>query len=67
MPEDSGCCSDSSCGCRIDIFTTSRECPDCAKRLRLEGRSQLLEFRLACNDCGYHSPRLSPEELQEIL
>jgi len=67
MPEDSGCCSDSSCGCQLDVFPTSEECPDCGKRLRLIGRAQLIKFRLSCQNCGYNSPLLSQEELREVL
>ena len=67
MQENRGSCSDSSCGCRVDVFPTSRECPDCGKRLRLAGRAQLAEFRLNCPNCGYNSPQLSQEELQELL
>ena len=67
MPEDNGCCSDSSCGCRIDIYPTDRKCPLCEKRLRIAGRAQLLELRLNCQSCGYQSPLLSQEELQELL
>ena len=67
MSEDSGCCSNSSCGCRLDVFTTSRDCPDCGKRLRLTGRAQILELRLNCQNCGYNSPLLSQEELHELL
>ena len=67
MPEDSSGCSDSSCGCRTDVFPTSRECPDCGKRLRLAGRAQLLELRLNCPNCGYNSPLLSQEELHELM
>ena len=67
MPEDSSCCADSSCGCRVDVLPTSRECPDCGKKLRLTGRTQLLELRLNCQNCGYNSPLLSQEELRELL
>ena len=66
MTEDS-CCSDSSCGCRVDVLPTSRECPRCGKRLRLTGRAQLLEFRLSCQNCGYTSSLISQEELRELL
>ena len=67
MPENSGSCSDSSCGCRVDVFPTSKKCPDCGKRLRLTGRAQSLELRLSCQNCGYASPRLSREEICELL
>ena len=67
MQENSSGCSDSSCGCRVDVFPTSRECPGCGKRLRLTGRAQLLELRLNCQNCGYNSPLLSQEELHELL
>ena len=67
MTEDSSCCSDSSCGCRVDNFPTARECPDCGKKLRLTGRAQLLKLRLSCQNCGYNSPLLSLEELHELL
>ena len=67
MTENSGCCSDSNCGCRVDVFPTSKECPSCRKRLRLTGHAQLLEFRLSCPNCGYTSSLLSQEELRELL
>jgi ribosomal protein S27AE len=67
MPEDSGYCTGGSCGCRIDVFPTNRECPGCGKRLRLAGRAQTLELRLNCQHCGYNSPRLSQEEIGELL
>lgn len=67
MTENTSCCSDSSCGCQLDVYTTSRKCPDCGKRLRLTGRAQLVEFRLACQNCGYTSSLLSREELGELL
>ena len=66
MAEESGCCSD-NCGCRIDVFPTSRVCPDCGKRLRLTGRAQMLELRRNCQNCGYNSPLLSQEEIGELL
>jgi len=65
--ENTSCCSDSSCGCRVDVYPTTRECPDCGKRLRLTGRAQLLELRLSCQNCGYASPLLSREEIGELL
>ena len=37
MTEDS-CCSDSSCGCRIDVFPTSKECPGCGTNTATRGR-----------------------------
>ena len=64
---DSGCCSDSSCGCRIDIYPTDKPCPECGKRLRLNGRARTLEMRLSCQHCGYSSPMLSTAEIGEIL
>jgi ribosomal protein S27AE len=65
--KNSNCCADGSCGCHIDAYTTSRECPRCGKRLRLTGRAQLLEFRLTCGNCGYAGPLLSKEELGELI
>jgi predicted RNA-binding Zn-ribbon protein involved in translation (DUF1610 family) len=67
MNENANSCSDSSCGCHIDVFPTSRECPGCGKRLRLTGRAQCLELRLNCPNCGYNSPLLSQEEIRELL
>lgn len=67
MMGNTGCCSDGSCGCQTDVFPTTRECPECGKKLRLTGRAQLVEFRLSCPNCGYTSPLLSREELGEIL
>ena len=67
MTEDSSGCSNSSCGCRVDVFPTSRECPGCGKKLRLTGRAQLLELRLSCQHCGYNSSLLSQEEISELL
>lgn len=67
MPEDSCSCSGSSCGCRVDVFPTSKECPDCGKHLRLIGRAQSLEYRLNCQNCGYNSPLLCQEELHDLL
>ena len=61
------CCPGKNCGCHISVFPTTRECSVCGKRLRLTGRSQLLEFRLTCQNCGYQSPLLSKEELHEVL
>jgi ribosomal protein S27AE len=65
--KENTCCSDRSCGCQTDIFTTNKVCPECGKRLRLTGRAQLVEFRLACQNCGYASPLLTPEEIGELL
>ena len=45
----------------------AQECPDCGKRLRLTGRTQLLELRLSCHNCSYASPLLSREEIGELL
>ncbi len=67
MPEDSSCCSDSSCGCKLDVFPTLKECPGCGKRLRLTGRARQLQLRLNCQNCGYNSPLLSQEEIRELL
>jgi hypothetical protein len=67
MQEDAQCCSGSSCGCHIDIIPTDKKCPECGGRMRLAGRAQLLELRLACQQCDYQSPLLSREELQEAL
>ncbi len=67
MTENTSCCSDSGCGCRLDVYPTSRKCPDCGKRLRLTGRAQQLELRLACQNCGYASHMLSQEEIGELL
>jgi len=67
MTENTSCCSDSDCGCRVDAYPTSRDCPNCGKRLRLTGRAQRLEFRLSCAHCGYTSPLLSQEELGELF
>ncbi len=67
MAEENSCCSGGNCGCHVDVFPTTRECPGCGKRLRLTGRAQLLEMRLACPNCGYQSPRLTTEELGELL
>jgi predicted RNA-binding Zn-ribbon protein involved in translation (DUF1610 family) len=61
------CCTNGSCGCHIDAYATSRECPGCGRHLRLTGRAQLLEFRLTCPHCGYAGPRLSREELGELI
>jgi predicted RNA-binding Zn-ribbon protein involved in translation (DUF1610 family) len=65
--ENTGCCSGGDCGCRIDAYSTSRECPRCGRRLRLTGRAQLLEYRLTCSECGYAGPLLTPEEIGELL
>ena len=67
MNDNKDCCSDSSCGCRLDVYPTTRECPDCGKRLRLTGRAQIPELRLTCQTCGYTSPLLSTEEIGEVL
>ena len=66
MTEDN-CCSGGGCGCSLDVFTTSKECPSCGKRLRLTGRAQRLELRLNCQSCGFTGPLLSQEELHELL
>lgn len=67
MAENSGCCSNSNCGCRLDVWQTSRKCPNCGKSLCPTGRSRLLELKLNCNHCGYYSPILSQEELHELI
>jgi hypothetical protein len=65
---DNGCCSNgTSCGCRVDVFPTSRDCPDCGKKLRLTGSAQTLQLRLNCRNCGYSSALLSQDELREVL
>ena len=61
------CCSNTGCGCQQAIFPVDKECPTCGKKLRLVGRSQLLELRLVCQICGYQSPLLRQEELRELL
>jgi ribosomal protein S27AE len=65
--ENTDCCADGCCGCHIDAYPTSRECPQCGKRLRLAGRAQLAEFRLNCVSCGYTGPVLSMEEVGDLL
>ncbi|MFH1652180.1 MAG: hypothetical protein ABID87_08815 [Chloroflexota bacterium] len=67
MEPENGCCSDASCGCHLDIFTTDEKCPECGGRLRLEGRAQQMSFRLACAQCSYHGPLLSQEELHRVF
>jgi hypothetical protein len=67
LTQDSGCCSGSSCGCRIDIYPTDKACPKCGKKLRLNGRAQTLEMRLSCRHCGYSSPLLSTAEISELI
>ncbi len=67
MTDNNNCCSGSDCGCHIDAYSTSRECPRCGKRLRLTGKAQRLEFRLTCTGCGYAGPLLSPAEVGELI
>jgi predicted RNA-binding Zn-ribbon protein involved in translation (DUF1610 family) len=67
MTEDSSSCTDSTCGCRIDVYPTQQPCPDCGQRLRLAGRAQTLHLHLSCQHCGYNSPLLSREEISELL
>jgi ribosomal protein S27AE len=67
ITENIGCCSDGSCGCHFDTYATTRECPRCGKHLRLTGRAQRLEYRLACPNCGYTSVLLSPQEVGELI
>jgi predicted RNA-binding Zn-ribbon protein involved in translation (DUF1610 family) len=67
ITENTGCCSNGSCGCHLDVYSTTRECPCCGKKLRLTGRAQRLEYRLVCPDCGYASPLLSPLEVGELI
>lgn len=67
MTENNGCCSDSSCGCRTDVFPTTAPCPDCGKKLRLTGNAQRVELRLSCPSCGHTSRLLSREEIGELL
>jgi hypothetical protein len=65
--DNTGCCTDSSCGCRIDIYPVSAKCPECGQRLRLIGRAELAEFRPNCPHCGYTGSLSSQEELGELL
>ena len=69
MTDHTGCCGGSgcSCGCSVDVLPTSRECPECGTRLRITGSLQRLELRLNCGSCGHTGPRLSTEELRELL
>ena len=67
MIEKEESCSNSTCGCRVEVFTTDRMCPSCGKRLHISGNTQRLELRLNCQSCGYHSPHLSQEELHNLL
>ena len=67
MLENNDCSSNASCGCRVETFSTDKECPVCQHRLRLAGRLQLAQFRLACPNCDYQGPLLSQTELQEVL
>ncbi|MFC1872420.1 hypothetical protein ACFLYV_01670 [Chloroflexota bacterium] len=60
-------CGSGGCGCHTDVFPTDKKCSVCGGRLRLAGRSQEMEFRLECAGCGFVSPRLSTEELHEVL
>ena len=64
--QDNGGCSQ-SCGCHIDVFSTDLKCQQCGGRLRLAGRSQLMEFRLECSGCGHSGALLTQEELHKIL
>jgi ribosomal protein S27AE len=64
---DDTCCNNNSCGCRVDVMPTSKECPGCGRRLRLTGRAERLEFRLNCPNCGYTSSKLSAEELHDLI
>lgn len=67
MTENTSCCSGGDCGCKTDVFPTSEKCPECGKRLRLVGKSQMAEFRLNCTGCGYTGSMLSREELGALL
>jgi len=67
MSENTSCCSDSNCGCHIDVFPTTMTCPDCGKKLRLTGKVQRVELRLSCQNCGYTSHLLSREEISELI
>ncbi|MBI2868827.1 MAG: RNA-binding protein [Chloroflexi bacterium] len=66
MPENEHCTSP-TCGCNLTSYGTPRKCPSCGAGLRLLGRLERGEFRLACSACGYTGPLLAQEELRELL
>ncbi len=64
---DNNQCSSPGCGCNLSAYPTNEKCPVCGARLRLEGRAERAEFRLACHQCGYQGDRLPQEEVARLL
>jgi len=62
-------CSDASCGCHSAAFspTEVQHCPQCGKRLLVIGLARAIQYRLACNGCGYLSDILSRDETHDLL
>ncbi|MFC2041486.1 hypothetical protein ACFLTY_04110 [Chloroflexota bacterium] len=61
------CCSGMGRGCNATSLYTDKDCPTCGRRLRVTGNLQQIRLNLTCLDCGYQSPQLSIDELQELI
>ncbi len=69
MFRDSDCCHNVNCGCSLSSFVPSspKECPNCQELMWVVGRRQLLELRVAGQNCGYQGHLLSGEEIVELV
>ncbi|MFC1951049.1 hypothetical protein ACFLXN_01400 [Chloroflexota bacterium] len=67
--DNDACCSDNSCGCHGASFTPTEvyHCPECGKRMLVIGHPKAIQYRLACNGCGYLSDILSWEQVHDLL
>ena len=65
--QEEKCCSGMGCGCNTTSLYSDRDCPDCGRRLRITGSLQKIQLRFLCLDCGYQSPELSFEEIEEVI
>ena len=60
-------CCGPGCGCNTDSLYSGKDCPVCGRRLRVTGNLQQMKLKLTCPTCGYQSPRLSFDELREVI
>jgi len=69
MFRDWDCCPNVNYGCSLSSFATAspKECPNCQELMRVVGKIQPLELRLAGQNCGYQGHLLSEAEIVELV
>lgn len=61
------CCGGAGCNCNVTTLHTEKDCPVCGRRLRVTGDLQEIRLNYTCPECGYQSPRLSFDDLRELI